>query len=227
MAVLRPKDGWMRQQLRYLVPAAAAAALVVMVVRYGGMNPLSPTPAGPPAASEPAAPVSAGQRMTKAGPESRATKKAESTEVARHIPEESNRLGEATHAPSPSIEKERIAAAEDRISPRMQAGRKKMADAAAPMAKEASPASPCETARTLAGEERWRDAEAAQRACLTGDVSEPEREKGLVFLAELLDRQARFADADTVIAEVDRQFPGSRPLDLYRQRRPMVRKRKE
>ncbi|HEY5460113.1 MAG TPA: hypothetical protein VIJ89_00060, partial [Deferrimonas sp.] len=72
--------------------------------------------------------------------------------------------------------------------------------------------------------ERFREAEAAQRACLAGDLDAPTREKGLVFLAELLDRQARFADADAVIAEVDRQYPQSRPLDLYRQRRSMVQK---
>ena len=85
--------------------------------------------------------------------------------------------------------------------------------------------SPCELARTLAKRERFREAEDAQRACLAGKLPEPAREKGLVFLAELLDRQARFADADAVIAEVDRRFPQSRPLDLYRQQRPMVQKR--
>jgi len=84
--------------------------------------------------------------------------------------------------------------------------------------------SPCELARTLAAQERWREAEAAQRACLAQDPSAPTQEKGLVFLAELLDRQARFAEADAVIADVDRQFPQSRPLDLYRQQRPMVQK---
>jgi hypothetical protein len=85
-------------------------------------------------------------------------------------------------------------------------------------------ASPCERARALAVQERWREAEAVQRACLAQDPSAPAREKGLVFLAELLDRQARFAEADAVISEVDRQFPQSRPLDLYRQQRPMVQK---
>jgi hypothetical protein len=82
--------------------------------------------------------------------------------------------------------------------------------------------SPCELARTLAAKERWREAEAAQRACLAQTRSAPAQEKGLVFLAELLDRQERFAEADAVITEVDRQFPQSRPLDLYRQQRPMV-----
>jgi hypothetical protein len=76
----------------------------------------------------------------------------------------------------------------------------------------------------LAERERFREAEDAQRACLAGKLPEPAREKGLVFLAELLDRQARFADADAVIAEVDRQFPQSPPLELYRQQRPMVQK---
>ena len=123
----------------------------------------------------------------------------------------------------------------------MQAERKKMAGAASLMAeqqgagkaksasgvriaKESSTGSPCEPARELAELERIRDAEDAQRACLTGDLDAPSREKGLVFLAELLDRQARFAEADAVIAEVDRQYPQSRPLDLYRRQRSMVQK---
>ena len=95
------------------------------------------------------------------------------------------------------------------------------------IAKETSPGSHCELARTLAERERFREAEVAQRACLAGDLPEPEREKGLVFLAELLDRQARFAEADAVLAEVERLYPQSRPLDLYRQQRPMVQKRPE
>ena len=123
----------------------------------------------------------------------------------------------------------------------MPAERKKMAGVAAPMAerqvvgkaesasgtgiaKESSTGSPCELARTLTERERFREAEEAQRACLAQDRSAPAQEKGLVFLAELLDRQARFAEADAVIEEVDRQYPQSRPLDLYRQQRPMVQK---
>jgi hypothetical protein len=119
---------------------------------------------------------------------------------------------------------------------------KKMAGAAAPMAeqhvagkatsasgmrvaKESSPGSPCELARTLAERERNREAEDAQRACLAQDPSANAQEKGLVFLAELLDRQARFAEADAVITEVDRRFPQSRPLELYRQQRPLVQQR--
>lgn len=68
------------------------------------------------------------------------------------------------------------------------------------------------------------EAEASQRVCLAQDPSPPAQEKGLIFLAELLDRQARFVEADRVLAEADRQFPKSIPLDLYRQQRPMVQK---
>jgi len=284
VAVLRPKGGWMRQQLRYLVPAAAAAALVVVVVRYGGMTPGPPGPTAPPAASEPAAPVPAGQRRTKAEPESRATKKAESAAVARRVPppilakerfatvtrEERDLMADRS-LPAGNVEASRDratapaaigvpspptttyqrapdgsppATGADEMASGGQAGRKRMTGASALMeeqqgagkaksasgmriAKEPSPGSPCELARTLAERERFREAEVAQRACLAEDLPAPSREKGLVFLAELLDRQARFAEADAVITEVERRFPQSRPLDLYRQQRPMVQKRQE
>ena len=303
VAVLRPKSGWMRQQLRYLAPAAAAAALVVVIVHYGGMRPGAPAPTVLPAVSEPAAPVSAGQRMAKPEAESRAKKKAESTEASRRVApqapaneqsatatrEERDRLADrsmpsgyevasrgraaapsATGVPSPpplmtfqrapdgqgwpSAGAGRDATgsvapaagsppvpAADGMPPGMQAEEKKMAGAAAPMAepqvsgkadsasgtmpaREPSTGSPCERAHALAERERIREAEDAQRACLAGDLDASSREKGLVFLAELLDRQARFSEADAVIAEVDRRFPQSRPLDLYRQQRPMVQK---
>jgi hypothetical protein len=303
--ILRPKHGWMRQQLRYLVPAAAAAALVVGIVRYGGMHPGAPTPAVPPVAREPAVADSAGQLRTKAEPESRATKTAESTAAARLAPppsvtgeqitaatrEERDRLADRSlPAGNGKAARDRAAApaaigvpspppttfqrapdgqgrpsagagrdatgsvappagsppvtAVDGNPPGTQTERKKMAGAGSLMAeqhaagkaesasgmrieKDASPGAPCEPARTLAKRERFREAEVAQRACLAGNPDAPSREKGLVFLAELLDRQARFAEADAVIAEVDRQFPQSRPLDLYRQQRPMVQKRPE
>ena len=301
VAILRPKGGWRRQQLRYLVPAAAAAALVVGIVRYGGMHPGAPTPAVSPAAREPAVADSAGQRRTTVEPESRMAKKAESTAAARLSPPPiaanepfagvpadghgrpgaeagGDALGPAASAapapvgvpkpPPPMAFRSAPAGsppstAADGTPQGMQAERKKMSGAASAMAdrqaagktdsasgmriaKEASPdghgwpsagtgrdapgsavpaGSPCELARTLAERERFREAEDAQRACLAGKLPEPAREKGLVFLAELLDRQARFADADAVIAEVDRRFPQSRPLDLYRQQRPMVQKR--
>ena len=304
VTVLRPKGGWIRQQLRYLVPAAAAAALVVVVVHYGGMRPVAPTPTAPPAASDRAAPVPAGEPMANAEPETRAAKKAESTAVMRRIPppaldqeriatvtrEERDRLADpplpsgnveasrdratspaAVGAPSPpttTLQKSPdgqggpgagagrdatgsvAPAASPSVAERYSTGKEKSAsgmnmakDQSAEAPAEASlgktrskegpsslasepsrAASPCERARALAVQERWREAEAVQRACLAQDPSAPAREKGLVFLAELLDRQARFAEADAVISEVDRQFPQSRPLDLYRQQRPMVQK---
>ncbi len=260
--VLRPKGGWMREQLRYLVPAAAAAALVLVIVHYGGMRPGAPTPAIPPAVSAPAAPDSAGERMAKAEPESDGqglpgagaggdatgsvaparVKKGESAAPARHVPPPAP-VGtltppstfRAAPAGSPPV------TAADGMTQESPAERKKMERAAAPMAEpqvagkttsasgmgiaqEPSTGSPCELARTLAERERMRDAEAAQRACLAGDLDGPSREKGLVFLAELLDRQERFSEADAVIAEVEKQYPQSRPLDLYRQQRLTVQK---
>ena len=278
--VLRPKGGWMREQLRYLVPAAAAA-LVLVIVHYGGMRPGAPTPAVPPAVSKPEARDSAGDRRGRAEPESRGTKKAEGTAPGRRLPppvltkersaagtregldrlsdrsiptgsEEEMRGREAAAPAAGALSPPQVtfrgepagsppAAAADGIPRGLQAERKKMAGlpdvttarqgsgkstsaSEARMGKEPSVASPCELARSLAERERARDAEAAQRACLAGDLDAPSREKGLVFLAELLDRQARFTEADAVIAEVEKQYPQSRPLDLYLRERPMVQK---
>jgi len=119
-----------------------------------------------------------------------------------------------------------MAEAADVMGEQQVAGKAKSASGMR-IAKEPSPGSHCELARTLAERERFREAEVVQRACLAGDLQKPEREKGLVFLAELLDRQARFAEADAVLAEVERLYPQSRPLDLYRRQRPMVQKRLE
>ncbi|MDO8738574.1 anti-sigma factor [Candidatus Deferrimicrobium sp.] len=218
VAVLRPKHGWMRQQLRYLVPAAAAAALVVVVVRYGGMNPGAPIPTVPPSVSEPAAPVLPNERFAAVTREDRG-RLADRSVPAGNVEASRDRAG--APAGSSSV------TAADGMSSRRQAEQEKMEGATALMANESRSASPCELARTLAERERFREAEVAQRACLAGNLPEPAREKGLVFLAELLDRQARFAEADAVITEVDLQFPQSRPLDLYRQRRPMEQKRQE
>ncbi len=271
--ILRPKHGWMRQQFRYLVPAAAAAALVVGIVRYGGMNPGAPTiardglvpwqtgmprglsprpPSVPPAAREPAIADPAGQRRTKSEHETRATKTAESTAAARHVPpssvageqstamtrEKRDRLVDRSHpAGNEEAARDRAAAPaaigvpspppttfqrapDGQGRPGAGAGR----DAPGSVAPVVSP---CELARTLAARKRWRDAEAAQRICLARDLPAPSREKGLVFLAGLLDRQERFAEADAVITEVERQFPQSRPLELYRQQRPLVQKHHE
>ena len=204
-AVLRPKQGWMRQQLRFLVPAVAAAALVLVVVRYGGRNPVAPTPTVPPAVAVTAA------------------KKTKDAAVARPVPEESNRAAEAPAAPP--LPTYRTAPAG---SPPLTEAEPKLAAKAESVSgmrtgKDSS-ASPCEMARTLAAQGRLKEAESAQRACLAQDPSPPTQEKGLIFLAELLDRQARFPEADAVLTEVHRQFPKSLPLDLYRQQRPMVQK---
>jgi hypothetical protein len=322
-AVLRPKQGWMRQQLRFLVPAVAAAALVVVVVRYGGRSPVAPKPTLPPAVSvaEQSALDSAGQPTAKGMMEPPAAKKTGEAAFFRRRPAESNRAIGAPAAPPPAIAKERFPTTErkerDRLADRVQSEERerasrdraaapagigapslpmlpadrsvpaasspvpvadgnppeaqeegyKMAEAA-PQATEPQPAakaetatgmqtekgqsateappvisagearakagpsplssdlarasSPCETARTLAAREQFREAEAAQRECLIEDPSPPTQEKGRIFLAELLDRQARFAEADAVLAEVHRQFPESLPLALYRQQRPMV-----
>lgn len=225
-AVLRPKQGWIRQQLRYLVPAVAAAALVVMVVRYGGRDPGAPAPTLPPAVSvtEPSALDSARQRVAKREMEPAAAPPAS---IAREHPpamarEGQDRLADGYRSDESlskaQAERKKTAEGETAaMEPRPAAG----AESASAM-KAGRASSPCEKARTLYARELLREAEAAQRECLKQDPSPLAQEKGLIFLAELLDRQARFADADAVLAEVHRQFPKSLPLDLYRQQRPMV-----
>jgi hypothetical protein len=310
--VLRPKGGWFREQLRYLVPAAAAAALVIVIAHYGGLRPGVPAPTAPPAVTTPAAPVlteersavtremqdrmadgrgrpgaeagrgAAGSRVTadrspatgsEVSSRERATPPApvaasspppvmayKSAPGGQELPSAGTGRGAAgsgvpaggqdgtgagtdrnvagSVAPSAASPP---ATAADGMRREMQAERKKMEAAAVPQggqqtvgaskpvsgmksARETPAGSPCDLARDLAGRGRIRDAETAQRACLAGDLDAPSREKGLVFLAELLDRQARFSEADAVISEVEKQYPQSRPLDLYRRQRPMVQK---
>jgi hypothetical protein len=255
--VLRPKGGWMREQLRYLVPAAAGAALVVVIAHYGGINSGAPTPAAPPAVSKPAESAAARPVPPPAPAKERVvtvTREERDRLADRSLPAgdaEASRdraaAPAAVSAPSPTTTFRGAPAGSppvtsaDGMTQGSPAERKKVERTAAPMeepqgagktesasgtrvAKEASPGSPCERARAHAERERFREAEDAQRACLSGDLDAPSREKGLVFLAELLDRQERFAEADAVIAEVDRRFPQSRPLDLYRKQRPMVQR---
>jgi len=284
VTVLRPKGGWVRQQLRYLVPAAAAAALVVAIVQYGGMRPVSPTPTAPPESQvvKKSGDAAVGRRLPP--PVITEERSAAATRVvpdrlaARSLPagngEASRDRASAPAAigvPSPPVASRRAPDGQGRpgagagrdaadsvapaagappvpaaggTAPGMSDARETMAGAAGTraeqhaagkaksaagmgVAKESPDDSPCGRARALAERERIPDAERAQRACLAGDLDAPSREKGLVFLAELLDRQGRFADADAVIAEVDRKFPQSRPLDLYRQQRPMVQRQPE
>jgi hypothetical protein len=166
--------------------------------------------AAPAAVSAPSPPVTAADGMTQGSPAERKKMAGAAAPVTeQHV------AGKAESASGMRIAKE--SSPDGQGWPSAGAGR----DAPGSVAPAASP---CELTRTLAEQERFREAEAAQRACLSGDLDAPSREKGLVFLAELLDRQERFAEADAVIAEVDRRFPQSRPLDLYRQQRPMVQR---
>ncbi|UCD47563.1 MAG: zf-HC2 domain-containing protein [Deltaproteobacteria bacterium] len=214
-AVLRPKQGWMRQQLRFLVPAVAAAALVVVVVRFGGRTPVAPTSTHPPAGSvtEPSALDAAGQR----------TAKGEMVSPAASPPVTEPQFAAKEEAPSGlRTEKDQIAL-EAPPATSVGTARAKAGPSPLPSPPARAP-SPCEMARTLSAQEHLREAEAAQRECLAQDPAPPTQEKGLIFLAELLDRQARFAEADEVLTEVHRQFPKSLPLTLYRQQRPTVQK---
>ncbi|MEW6721121.1 MAG: zf-HC2 domain-containing protein [Thermodesulfobacteriota bacterium] len=97
-------------------------------------------------------------------------------------------------------------------------GRAMAKRAAAP----AAAPSVCDEARSLAGRGRLKEAEAAQRACLEKERAPEAQERGQLFLAELLDRQSRFAEADEVLRETRRQFPASRKLDGYLRQRPEV-----
>jgi hypothetical protein len=238
-AVLRPKQGWMRQQLRFLVPAVAAAALVVVVVRFGGRTPVAPTSTPPPAGSvtEPSALDAAGQRMAKGEMVSPAASppvtvaegrtpiaQAEQKKMAGTAPPVTEpQFAAKEEAPSGlKTEKDQIAL-EAPPATSVGTARAKAGPSPLPSPPARAP-SPCEMARTLSAQERLREAEAAQRECLAQDPAPPTQEKGLIFLAELLDRQARFAEADEVLTEVHRQFPKSLPLTLYRQQRPTVQK---
>ena len=241
--ILRPKGGWFREQLRYLVPAAAAAALVLGVVYYGGMHPGAPT-----VERRPPPPGVTGERppsMTPGGRDLRTDRSAPAGDVEALRERPSPPAPLALPSPPPTVPPRAApagsppAAPADGVAARVEGERKKMAgtssrmaetqgvgkaESASTTAKEPSAGSPCGLARTLAERKRIREAEEAQRTCLAGDLDAPSRERNLVFLAELLDRQARFAEADAVIADVERQFPQSRPLEVYRRERAMVQK---
>jgi hypothetical protein len=300
--VLRPKRGWVRQQLRYLVPAVAAAALVVVVVRHAGMGPGAPAPPVPaPSAPQthevPSSPrissdsrsISSMQERPAAGrvagnaagsaaspkPPPAEAKTTPVTPIANAIRPESFPAAAPPSVPAREIARvaptlapattsqdderlagiakeerlERAAVGKQKSVPTQPAPAPSWAGAAAPAmappppmmrsegradtlqesaakarsAKEVS-ASPCELARRLAAQGRLKEAEAAQRACLKQSQAPAAQEDGLVFLAELLDRQTRFAEADAVIEETRLQFPGSRPLDRYMRQRPMLQR---
>lgn len=257
-----PRRGWVRQQLRYLVPAAVAAVLIVVVIRNIGQGPGVPTPPPAPPAKEagrvPASPEAPAARDEKEGASPPGyPRAAEGKGVSdrarpnRVIPEATAPSGVSREVPPPgpmvgdeSGGKGAIPAGPERAettkreSEEARIRKDQAAGVAAPRTPEGGrseeaaktmgdsrmrlPASGCEDARSLAAQERFEDAEAAQRACLARDDSPAAQESGLVFLAELLDRQRRFADADTVIGEAQARFPGSRPLERYQQLRRQV-----
>jgi anti-sigma factor RsiW len=249
-AVLRPKRGWARRQLPYFIPAVAAAALLLVVVRQTGMDPFSRTSSPPPAlqtapqafpkAEGPGAPAAAPSPKAKIAARRVAPKKSPSSvlmdegppsvagervaaetglskelsargsEETPPAPQSAGAAAETT-APREREEKGIAAGKADRAVPKSMAS---AAPAAAP--------SPCEAARSLAGRGRLKEAETAQRACLARETSPAVQESGMVFLAELLDRQSRFAEADSVLEETRRQFPESRPVDAYLRQRSQV-----
>jgi hypothetical protein len=262
-----PKRGWVRQQLRYLVPAAAAAVLAVVIFRNIGPGPGAPVRTEAPPTMETtrvpppaAAPVPPAARDEQTGPApAEYPRRAEGKAVAdrerrsrmiREAPARSGRAEEkAAPPPAPAAGsvpggKDANLAAPERIVAAEQASgeapprKPQAAGAAAPMTagagqlemsakaiaerKDTLPPVGCEEARALATQGRLKEAESAQRGCLARDDSPAVQESGLIFLTELLDRQHRFAEADNVIGETQRRFPGSRPLERYRQIRSQV-----
>lgn len=237
MVVSPPRREWMRHQWSYLIPVAAAAILVVWVVRFSGMSVYSPVSTEPqrvekksePAAGSPAA-APAEKRAEPVRPSAAKSSPrtapvpppaSASADAEKEISDKPGRTAEsATRFRATADRAEegtRLGAAEDR---RAETLRKEAAkpEAAGSVLSDAS----CDDARRLAAEGNFRGAESSQRACLASEASPHAQEDGLVFLAELLDRQARFDEADAVIEETRARFPDSRALDLYRRQRPRV-----
>lgn len=235
-----PKRGWVRHQLRYLIPAAAAAVLLVVVLRTIGQGPRVPVPTVPPPAMEapriPASPEVPAP-AARAGKERAAPAAVPRASEEKAVADRARPQGAIPEAPAPSPEASREipapghAASGDSggkvaasAAQGMEASMKRESEAA--KVRDATgvrpPPSGCGEARSLAARERFKDAEAAQRACLARDDAPAAQESGLVFLAELLDRQHRFAEADAVIQEAQARFPGSRPLESYQRQRRQV-----
>lgn len=272
----RPKQGWVRRQLPYFVPVAAAAALAVAIIRHAGLGPFSPSGSPPPreiarldqeTAPLPVPPTAADGNVPRRsrGIEQGRIAAREEAPPSRtaSIPQELGKAAPAGAAPAapavpsprplpeslraapPSLDRKGAARQEREAAPatvgetsrfaadtaegkgiaagaKVETGaRGKARGSAAPM-----PApSPCESARSLALEGRLKEAEAAQRACLARHLPPASRGSGLVFLAELLDRQSRFAEADEVLRDAQRRYPESRPLDDYLRVRTQVQNR--
>ncbi|NJD61785.1 MAG: zf-HC2 domain-containing protein [Deltaproteobacteria bacterium] len=236
----RPKRGWVRHQHRYQVPAAAAAVLLVVVFRTIGRGPGVPAPSVAPPAMEaprvppsPAVPAPAARSRKENAAPAAVPRAAEEKAVAdgarpqgalREAPAPPQEASRKIPAPGAMTSGESGGKAAVPAAPETAASMKRESEAA--KAREGAgvrlPPSGCGEARSLAARERFKDAEAAQRACLSRNDAPEAQESGLVFLAELLDRQHRFAEADAVIEETHARFPGSRPLELYRQQRRQV-----
>jgi hypothetical protein len=288
--VLRPKRGWARRQLPYFIPAVAAAALLLVIVRQTGMDPFSRTSAPPAPREAPGAVMQAAQKaasgadagaVPRAAPPSGALPPVPGASLRKEktaapqaappaiLPDEGGRSADSPAGKPASLAGERIAGADGEDKTRAArsveaspapspepvrgdaaftspgAGVKE--ESAAPAEREgkgvaqgqadralsrsmaaAAPAavpSPCEEARSLAGRGRLKEAESAQRACLARKNPPEAQESGMVFLAELLDRQSRFDEADAVLRETERRFPESRPVDAYLRQRSRVQGR--
>lgn len=242
----RPERGWARRRLPYFLPAAAAAALLLAVVRQAGMDPFSRTspPPAPPAATgespreaRPSAPHAARRDIRDAQPAPGVDSAPREAAPAASPPAPAGAAAtdadaKGTRRPEPLQEKEmksdRLAAAPEGEAAPVAEGMKAQRAASETIAAAApeKPPSPCEEARALAGRGLLEEAEAAQRACLARKNLPEAQEKGMVFLAELLDRQSRFAEADSVLEETRRRFPGGGALGPYLERRPEVQGRR-
>ncbi len=270
----RPERGWARR-LPYFIPVAAAAALLLVVVRQTGMDPFSRTspPSAPPAATGerpralpdeeakgplPESRPSAPQAGRRAAPDaSRAAGVAAAPRESAPAAEGSPALPPAPEPPAPpaaappapagpaatddgakgsretallygkEMNGDRLAAAPAGEAAPAAGGMKAQRAASKSIAAAApeGPSSPCEEARALAGRGLLAEAETAQRACLSRKNPPEARERGMVFLAELLDRQNRLAEADAVLEETRRRFPAGRALGAYLERRPEVQGR--
>jgi hypothetical protein len=259
----RPERAWAGRRLSYFLPIAAAAALLIVVVRQTGMDPFSrtPQPPAPPAAIEEPPRESRSEAPREARPSApqaarRPAQDAQRAAGMSAAPRESAPLAPAPPAPSdaappapagpPGMDagskgtretallyekggsRDRLAAAPSAepapAAEGMMAQRAASKSVAAAAPEE--PPSPCEEARALAGRGRLEEAETAQRACLARKSPPEAQERGMVFLAELLDRQSRFAEADSVLEETRRRFPEGRALGPYLERRPEVRGRR-
>lgn len=236
-AIVRPKRGWMRRGMPYFLPAAAAAALLLMVVRQTGVDPFSRTtspPASPPATpagkASPVPPPALPEEKKEAAkpPASGAVAQLSGESVRKTapsapVPEAAPREVPAAPAAPPRADAALAFREKEEVAAGLGAG---VADRA--MSKRAAAVPPptapsaCDEARSLADRGRLGEAEAAQRACLERERAPEAQERGLLFLAELLDRQSRFAEADELLREARRQFPASRKLDDYLRQRPEV-----